>query len=169
MARTRFWNTQTHTDRVNSICPSVISWRGHKKHLTKIFVEWHFVRFVSVSSPLLQHKEKWRNKNNNFLVSVCRVWKARVFGLKVIKLFSCSTEFFLLIKVKMPTIVGILTFMSRQNSILGLSYPEKKVNFLILLYLWAFKISCSAELPKSFITSGLGLFCSKMIENIQKP
>ena len=50
-------------------------------------------------------------------------------GPEVIKLFSCSTqlsmEFFLLIKVKMPTIVGILTFMSGKNSILGLSESEK--------------------------------------------
>ena len=45
------------------------------------------------------------------------------------KLFSCSTqlsmEFFLLINVIMPTIVGILTFMSRINYFLGLSEPEK--------------------------------------------
>ena len=38
-------------------------------------------------------------------------------GTKVIKLFSCSTqlsmEFILLINVKMPTYVGILTFISR--------------------------------------------------------
>ena len=44
---------------------------------------------------------------------------------EVIKLFSCSTQlnmnFFLLVKVKMPTIVGILTFMIAKNSILGLS------------------------------------------------
>ena len=50
-------------------------------------------------------------------------------GPEVIKLFSCSTQlsmkFFLLINVKMPTVVGILTFMSRKNSILGLSEPEK--------------------------------------------
>ena len=50
-------------------------------------------------------------------------------GPEVIKLFSCSTElsmkFFQLINVKMPTIVGILTFMSRKNSILGLSESEK--------------------------------------------
>ena len=49
-------------------------------------------------------------------------------GLKVIKLFSCSTQlsmqFFLLINVKKPTIVGILTLMSRKNSILGLSEPK---------------------------------------------
>ena len=41
---------------------------------------------------------------------------------------SCSTllrmNVFLLVNVKMPTIVGILTFVSRKNSILGLSEPE---------------------------------------------
>ena len=40
-------------------------------------------------------------------------------GLEVIKLFSCSAQlrlkFILLINVKMPTTVGILTFMSRIN------------------------------------------------------
>ena len=40
-------------------------------------------------------------------------------GPKVRKHFSCSTQlrlkFILLINVKMPTIVGILTFMSRIN------------------------------------------------------
>ena len=50
-------------------------------------------------------------------------------GPEVIKLLSCSTQlsmkFFLLINVEMPTIVGILTYMSRKNSILGLSEPEK--------------------------------------------
>ena len=44
-------------------------------------------------------------------------------------IFSCSARlsmtFFLLINVKMPTVVGILTFMSRKNSILCLSEPEK--------------------------------------------
>ena len=51
-------------------------------------------------------------------------------------------QFFLLINVKMPTIVGILTFMSKENNIIGLSEPEKKQNFLIFL----FEISCSAEI-----------------------
>ena len=62
-------------------------------------------------------------------------------GPEVIKLFSCSTqlsmEFFLPINVKMPTVVGILTFMSGKtvvgiltfmsgkNNILGLSEPKK--------------------------------------------
>ena len=48
---------------------------------------------------------------------------------EVINLLSCSTQismkFFLVINVKMPTIVGILTFMSRKNTILGLFEPEK--------------------------------------------
>ena len=50
-------------------------------------------------------------------------------GPEVLKLFSCSTQlsmkFFLLINIKMPIIVGILTFMSRKNSILGLSESKK--------------------------------------------
>ena len=41
-------------------------------------------------------------------------------GPKVIKIFSCSTQlrtkFILLINVKMPTIVGILTFISMKNT-----------------------------------------------------
>ena len=75
-------------------------------------------------------------------------------GPEVIKLFSCSTQlrmkFFLLINVKMPTIVGILTFMSinvkmptivgiltfmsRKNTILGL-YEPKKAEFLAIFIL----------------------------------
>ena len=69
-------------------------------------------------------------------------------GPEVIK-SSCSTQlsmkFFMLINVKMPTIVGILTLISRKISILGLSEPEKKLHFLIFLYLLAFKNSCLAE------------------------
>ena len=57
---------------------------------------------------------------------------------EVIKLFSCSTQlsiiFFLLINVKKPTtIVGILTFMSGKNSILGLSELKKAEYFDIFI------------------------------------
>ena len=49
-------------------------------------------------------------------------------GPEVIKHFLRSTQLsmkiFLLINVKMPTFVGILTFMSGKNSILGLSEPK---------------------------------------------
>ena len=72
-------------------------------------------------------------------------------------------KFFQLINVKMPTIVGILTVMSGENSIiLGLSEPKKKQNFLIFSYLYAFKISCSTEfsrveLEKKFYNLGVRL------------
>ena len=56
-------------------------------------------------------------------------------GLEVIKLFSCSTQlstkFILLVNVKMPTIVGILTFISMINTI----YERFKAkNFFICWY-----------------------------------
>ena len=56
-------------------------------------------------------------------------------------------KFFLLINVKMPTIVGILTFMSGKNSILGLSEPKNAV-FLNIFLLMGIKISCSIELSR---------------------
>ena len=63
-------------------------------------------------------------------------------GPEVIKLFSCSTQlsmnFFLPINVKMPTMVGILTFMSRKISILSLTESEKKTEFLDLFILTSF-------------------------------
>ena len=43
---------------------------------------------------------------------------------------STEHEMFLLIKVQRPKIVGILTFMSEKNSILGLSKPKKSRFFL---------------------------------------
>ena len=53
----------------------------------------------------------------------------------VIKLFSCSTQLstklILLINVKMPTIVGILTFISMINTI---SERFKTTNFFICRY-----------------------------------
>ena len=59
-----------------------------------------------------------------------------LLGPEVIKLFSCSTQLsmkiFRLINVKMPTIVGILTFMSGKNSILGLAEPKRSLLLLLL-------------------------------------
>ena len=56
-------------------------------------------------------------------------------GPEVIKLFSCSTQlstiFIPLINVKMPTIVGILTFISRINTT---SERPKARNFFICRY-----------------------------------
>ena len=65
--------------------------------------------------------------------------RKRLIGPEVIKVFSCSTQmsmkFCLLINVKMPTNVGILTLMSRKNSILGLSEPKKNAKFLDIFIL----------------------------------
>ena len=62
-------------------------------------------------------------------------------GLEVKKRISCSTQlsmnFFLLINVKMPTIVCIVTFMSKKNSILGL-YDPKNAEFLDIFILMSF-------------------------------
>ena len=56
---------------------------------------------------------------------------ARDNGAEVIKLFSCSAQlrlkFILLINVKMPTIVGILTFISRMNYRLWSSKPQSSI------------------------------------------
>ena len=61
---------------------------------------------------------------------------------------SAKHEMFPLISVKMPIIVGILTFMNRKNSILGLSEP-KNVGILDIFIL----ISQLSEHEKSFLTS----------------
>ena len=79
-------------------------------------------------------RKKFKFTSNTLQKRLYTTWILTMTGLtqkasgpKVIKLFSCSTQhsmkFSLLINVKMPTNVGILTFMSRKNSILGLSEP----------------------------------------------
>ena len=59
-------------------------------------------------------------------------------GPKVTKLFSCLTQLsmklFLLINAEMPTIVGISAFMSRKNSILGLSEPKNAYSLYFYTY-----------------------------------
>ena len=96
---------------------------------------------------------KWRHTDFDTTSYVC--WEFACAdrindktGPEVIKLFSCSTQlsmkFFLLINVKIPAIVGILTFMSGRNSLLSL-FETKKAEFLDILYFCAFKISCSIE------------------------
>ena len=88
-------------------------------------------------------------------------------GPEVIKLFSCSIQlsmkFFQLINVKMPTIVGILTFMSGKNSILGVSEP-KKGQISRYFYTYVHLVSCSTELSmEKFITSGPDLIRQLML------
>ena len=56
----------------------------------------------------------------------------RLFGKTSFCSFQMSMNFFLIINVKMPTIVGIVTFMSRKNGILGLPNLKTPRNFLII-------------------------------------
>ena len=67
-------------------------------------------------------------------------------------------RFFQLTTVKMPTIVGIVTFTTKQNDIITLAESEKKRILdisLDILYLAAFKISCPTELStKMFYSIG---------------
>ena len=77
---------------------------------------------------------------------------------KVIKLFSCSTQlrlkFILLINVKMPTIVDILTFISRINYRLLHSKPSISIclGYFGIYELFKSKSQLTAEHEKSFIT-----------------
>ena len=85
-------------------------------------------------------------------LSISEVWS----GPEAIKLFSFSTQlstkFVLLINVKMPKIVGILTFISRRNTINEYLRHLKQetssfVGILVFMISWV-------EHEKSFITSG---------------
>ena len=71
-------------------------------------------------------------------------------GPEVIKLFPCSTQLstklILLINIKMPTIVGILTFISMINTT---SERLKALNFFICRYISFYeqlKFPCSVDL-----------------------
>ena len=82
-------------------------------------------------------------------------------GFEVINIFSCSTQlstkFILLINVKMPTIVGILTFISMINTT---SERLKARNFFICRYFrWNFVLKW-VEHERSCITLGPGCVVS---------
>ena len=77
-------------------------------------------------------------------------------GSEVIKLFPYSahlnTKFILLINVKMPTIVGILTFISMIISTF--------VGILVFMSSWNSVLSC-VEQEKSFIILGPDILCKQ--------
>ena len=82
--------------------------------------------FVSFSTVFQSYQDNGRVIIRTPFMEGCVQWNP---GPEVIKLFSCSTQlsmkFFLLINIKIMTVVGILTFMNRKNSILGLYEPDK--------------------------------------------
>ena len=67
--------------------------------------------------------------------------------LQVIKLFSRSNQMgkkvFLLINIKMPTIVGILTFISRKNTT---SESEARKMFIFSFFVFYEKLKFHAQL-----------------------
>ena len=75
------------------------------------------------------------------------------------KLFSCSTlqimKFIMLITVKMPTIVGILTFISRINTTSDSFKTRSIFIFSILAFMSNYKLVLSLEC-QMFITLGHG-------------
>ena len=98
------------------------------------------------------------------------------------KHFSCSTQlsikFLLLINIKMPTNVGILIFMSRQNNILCLSEPKtSRISWYIYTYeplklhaqlSWAWKknITSGPDVQKElYVATCLMLLCMKNLNN----
>ena len=80
---------------------------------------------------IFEYKKGHKHKALTFLIEI-----RSAPDPKVIKLFSCSTQLsmkiFLLINVKMPTIVVILTFKGGKNSILGLSEPKISHIFILM-------------------------------------
>ena len=91
-----------------------------------------------------------------------KVLNWHVPGPEVIKLLSCSTQlrskFIRLINVKMPTLVGILTFISRINDWLLWFKPEISIDFgyFSIREQLKFHAPLSWEWKKSLLTSGPG-------------
>ena len=116
---------------------------------------WTFIRTISHKMVLMRGHATyfyWKKEivSLNYPCHPSWTWPCP----EVKKLFSCSTQlsmkFFLFINVKMPTIVGILTFKSGKNSILGLSEPKK---CRISWYFYTYE-HLKLSMKKSFITSG---------------
>ena len=86
--------------------PDLLIWESFPGNSGIIF-------FIIIIIPQHTHKFWPQSNKSNFMFN------------------SAEHEIFVLINIKMPTAVGILTFMSMKNSILCLSQPEKTLNFLI--------------------------------------
>ena len=75
-------------------------------------------------------------------------------GPEAINLFSCSTQlstkFILLINVKMPTIVGILAFISMVN----ITSKKLLCQYVIFYEQSKFRAQLSSQSTKSFLTLG---------------
>ena len=85
-------------------------------------------QILSFQSWSIQQRETSMKKRSFFHYRL-KTLENGINGSRGYKTFSCSTQlsmnFFLFINIKMPTDVGILTYMNRKNSILSLSEPVK--------------------------------------------
>ena len=92
--------------------------------------------FISLPTFLLSVYFFWQ-KNPSGIPSSVKQFESRS-GLKIIKLFSCSTQqsmnYIMLTNIKMPTIVGILTFISIINTSQS-SISRKTLFFSILVFI----------------------------------
>ena len=91
-------------------------------------------------------------------------------GPEVIKKFHPQiSKFFVLIIVKMPTIVGSLIFVSRENSILNVSEPEKAefVDIFIHMSIQNFMLS-SDEHEIFFYNLGARLWLYEIIRPLEE-
>ena len=84
-------------------------------------------------------KEKCMNKCSQSVWMWFMLRHVLKSGPEVIKLFSYSTQlsmkFFMLINIKMPTVVGILIFISRKNFMLSSALQEKSLNCWYLTFI----------------------------------
>ena len=74
----------------------------------------------------------------------------------------------MLINVKMPTIVGILTFISMINALFD-SFKARYIFIFLIFFLSASEISCSVEHEKSFITLRPGRKLQRQVFSYQGP
>ena len=100
-------------------------------------------------------------------VFVVFFWSYSLTVFEIIKLSYLSQRsmgFILLINVKMPAIVGILTFINRTNM------SSRKRSFLSVLFFFlsAVEISCSVEHEKRLITSGPDCYPIANTEHVDK-
>ena len=97
--------------------------------IMKFYVLYCLLLLGSISDFVLFHLVKGNTTAMQFRIISCCYGPS---GPEAIKLFKCSTQlsmkFFLLINIKMPTIVGILILISRRNFMLSSALQEKSLN-----------------------------------------
>ena len=101
--------------------------KHHCSNIAQVFCKNNHTIFVQIffMDVIIDFDQSWYEESLHYCLSSLQFKP----DPEAIKLFSCSTQlsmkFFLLINVTVPTVDGILTFLSRKNSFLGLSEQEK--------------------------------------------